>query len=219
MLSYPQQEVAGRCFSRLRGQESCTPPEPSPLTATEKYHRLTEEMQFEPEMANLCVDNGMADLLLHFKDTGVEISEENPLLLKLVDLKSPESIAFADSGNYGLPVSHPAALPWPGGQVPHELVPGVSALPPGALGRLIAGVVGVSECSEGYNSAFFLPNLETLERVRETVCAEPQFAMYGPSLAARLQQRVVQPHDCPVKFVTIAKLGAKPNRCEVYYRN
>lgn len=169
-------------------------------------------------MANLCVDNGMADLLLRFKDTGVEISEEDPLLLMLVDLKSSESTAFADSGNYGLPASHPAALSWPGGQVPHELVPGVSALPPGALGKLIAGVAGVSECSEGYNWAFFLPNWETLERVRETVCAEPQFAMYGPSLAPRLQQRIVQPHDCPVKFLTITKLGVKPNRCEVYYR-
>ena len=66
-VSDPKQEVAASHLSKLPGQEGCTPSEPSPSTGTEMFQWLTEDMKFEPDLANLCISNGMADLLLYWR--------------------------------------------------------------------------------------------------------------------------------------------------------
>lgn len=213
----PQPEIARSHRSLASSQEEGKSSGPSPSLRTGLLRRLTEEMKFEPELATMCIECGVADHLVRLKDTGVEICEDDPVLFMVVDINNAASIGFANSGNYGLPPSHPGFLPWPTGQAPTDLGHGVVSLAPGGLGKYIASLPGVSERSDGNNCVFFLPDWKILDDVRKAVTAQPQFAMYGPSIAPRLNQRSVQERDCPVKFFTLTRLDAKPNACEIYY--
>jgi hypothetical protein len=188
----------------------------------ELFRRLTEELNFEQEMARLCTENGVAEHLLRLKDEGFVISEDDPLLCMVVDINNAASRGYANCGNYGLPAEHPAAQPWPNGQVPTELVPGVPgvvSLPPGALGKFIAAIPGVIEKSGGSNCIFYLPHLGFIDELRERIITQPQFRMFGPHHVEALSSPIqpVQKHECPVQFYLLAKMDGTPRLSLFYY--
>jgi hypothetical protein len=176
-----------------------------------------ELANFDPELLDLCRKNGVASALQDLKNEGFTCSEEDPLLILVVDVNNPASVAYAQSGNYGLAQNHPAALNWPGGQPPAQLVHGVAALPPGALGKFIANVPGVVDKSGGNNCVFYLPNNRVLRDVCRAGRGHVQFRMYGPANMPAVNQPVVQEDECPVKFYTLSRLDGEPQPCDVYW--
>ncbi len=132
------QELVGSHGPPAFDEESCNKSKNPRISSEELFRRLTQELKFETEIARLCAQNRVAGHLLRFVDYGFACSEDDPLIFMVVDINNPASTGYANSGNYGLPAGHPALLPWPNGRVPVQIEQGVVALPPGALGKIVA---------------------------------------------------------------------------------
>lgn len=74
-----------------------------------KFPRLPDEIL---EITRFAYFQPMVDALLTITDA--DFSEEDPLLLVLPTLTNPDSIAYCNMGNYGLPEGTPGHRAWPG---------------------------------------------------------------------------------------------------------
>jgi hypothetical protein len=54
------------------------------------------------------------DYLTNIYVSGLQFSEEDPLLLIVPDYNDPNAILYINNGNYGLAAGQPGFLPWPG---------------------------------------------------------------------------------------------------------
>ena len=85
---------------------------------------------------------GTGQKLLDLKAAGFTMSEEDPLVHALIDVNDANAVAFYNCGNYALQ----GGVPRIGGIPPAigaALPPGVTAVPPAALGRFISTLPGV----------------------------------------------------------------------------
>ena len=128
----------------------------------ELWRILVEEWGWTEHLARSCEKNGFARDLLDLEASGFKISEDDPLLLVNVDNSNPDSVGYANGGNYGINANTPGHLAWPGGGnapvVGAALPPGVDHAPPNALAAFLRGMPDVEDKSGG-NEAIFSQKL------------------------------------------------------------
>lgn len=113
-----------------------------------------------------------------------------------VDTGSPDSVGYANAGNYGIAVGSPDHLAWPGGTpaVAGGVLPaGVDRAPPNALASFIRGMPEVEDKSGGQGLLFYAPNLGRLHEMPGHFAGSPQFRRWGPNLAQLLFGIPAQP--------------------------
>jgi hypothetical protein len=60
------------------------------------------------------IDENTKSCLVQLYLSGLQLSEDDPLLFIVPDFSNVNSIAFLNNGNYGLAAGQPGFLPWPG---------------------------------------------------------------------------------------------------------
>jgi hypothetical protein len=173
---------------------------------------LQHEFEFPFEMAQQLANCpvGTGARLLTLKREGFEPTEEDPLLVVVIDPNNASSVAFANTGNYGLPAGAPGLVPWPGGAAPVHggvLPVGVVAAPPSALGRFISQQPRVTDKSAGGFTLFHLVNNGAVHELGAEIRLQPQFKRVSTATGLLLN---VQPAPALVRVVQLDRMDGPP---------
>lgn len=177
----------------------------------ELWKVLVEEWSFHEDLARKFDQNGVAKVLIQLEKEGFKISEGDPLLIAVVDHNNPDSVGYANAGNYGVTAGDPGHLAWPGGVAPAvgaPLPPGVSTAPPNALAAFLREMPDVVDKSGGLRGlVFYVPNMGRLHEMSPRFGASQQFRRVGPTMAGALGIPVQPPL---VDFYTLDQMRAAP---------
>jgi hypothetical protein len=180
----------------------------------EDWQVLAEDWGFGEELARQFDACGVARSLIELAASGFKISDEDPLLVGIVDVADPDSVGYANAGNYGIAAGSPGRLAWPGGGAPPAagapLPRGVAAAPPHALGNFLRAMPGVVDKSGGSNRlVFHVENNERLHEIHPRIMKADQFRRVGPAVAPLLAPPIA-PQPELVRFYTIERLNGAP---------
>jgi hypothetical protein len=179
--------------------------------------RLVLEIDFPEDVAERAVTTDVAKTLLHLLDEDFKMTEEERLLVMIMEPNENQSLHYTNYGNYGLPHGAPGARPWPGGVCLAPGAPpppGVAMMPPNALGRFIANIEGVREISNGNFNVFLVADYGILHSIPALLISEEQFRRIGPILAATFPTTLAC-EPALVQFYTLESIRGPPH----YYPN
>jgi hypothetical protein len=179
-------------------------------THQDKVKYLTDNIGFQPDLADLAARGNAADELFQLARKNFKISEGDPLIVLIIDPNDPASAAFANCGNYGLPAGAGGVLAWPGGVAP---VPGAGPVggvwpPQNALGNMIRAQPGINDVSTG-GIVFYARDLTALEGLNRALTGYAQFRRLGVAGAALAVGGAVEPPL--VRFVLLDKMTGPPH--------
>jgi hypothetical protein len=178
------------------------------------WRLLVEDWNFPEELARQFQACGIARCLIKLAESGFEITEGDPLLVGVVDVDNPESLAYASRGNYGLSPGTPGHRAWPGGSPPEAGAPlpaGAVAAPPRALASFLRSMPGVfDKAGDGAaGMVFHVENLGRLHEIPPRLQGTHQFARLGPWVAENIGSGAVEQAEL-VRFYTLDSMKSPP---------
>jgi hypothetical protein len=161
------------------------------------WKTLVNEWGIKEDIAKSLDRSGTAKALIELKASGFQISEGDPLLLFVVDHDNPDSVGYANFGNYGVRHTDPGYLAMPD-------PPAAPAVPgPNALARFICSMPGIVDKSHG-GPLFYAEDMGRLFYLQLRLVEEPQFVRVGPGVASRFHLAV---HPPLVHFYTLDNMS------------